>query len=516
VGANRDIFVTLKNNTDATFILRESGLVSGDWQENFEPSRNLSTIAPGETKEIRLQSKTWSLLTGAAGWIILRQRDPIPFKEQTEIGCYFNNPYIRSIWTKLFTTLPSANGLKFNKSDEKFEIPGAGPGFFYRTPAFAVTDDDTGGRLDQEVYELLPDIPAAFALFSQVAGPGSPFALSLDIVDYEKATVKQPLVQESTFASLWRTDEGKEWYTVYGMNSQDYQKAFDEYTQRGLTQVFSSGFERSGEHRFCGIWERRPVMAWAARHGLTSSGHQQAFNELTSAGYRQVSVSVYAVKGQDYYNSIYHMAGGPAWVALHGRTSQEYQQKFDELTAQGYYPVRVCGCSVNGKELFAAIFHNGETPDWISRHGLTEADFNSEHLARTTSKYNLADFSRYAHQGNFNYTATWVKQMPFALTQTDIQRELQEVQVHQATPAVDQSLGRGVVQPLGRLESHSSVLDLSQVVGQSEQRPPLPSAQMMLRHVGRTLYIPPQKPDEFKQAINKAGADGWIMYQISE
>ena len=71
---------------------------------------------------------------------------------------------------------------------------------------------------------------------------------------------------------------------------------------------------------------------WVAHHGLTSEEFQQRFDEYADQGYRLTHVSGYSVGSEARYAAIWEERDGPAWVARHGLTPSQYQNQFDELT----------------------------------------------------------------------------------------------------------------------------------------------------------------------------------------
>ena len=95
---------------------------------------------------------------------------------------------------------------------------------------------------------------------------------------------------------------------------------------------------------------------WVARHGMTSEQYQNEFDKLTGQGYRLTDVSGYSIGDQDRYAAIFEKKTGPAWVARHGMTSEQYQNEFDKLTGQGYRLTDVSGYSVGDQDRYAAIF----------------------------------------------------------------------------------------------------------------------------------------------------------------
>jgi Bacterial tandem repeat domain 1 len=98
--------------------------------------------------------------------------------------------------------------------------------------------------------------------------------------------------------------------------------------------------------RYAAIWEQAPGNSWHALHGLSSAQYQQKFDELVGQGFRLVNVSGYSVGAEDRYAAIFEQSEGPPFAARHGLTSAQYQQAFDELVGQGFRLVDVSGYSV--------------------------------------------------------------------------------------------------------------------------------------------------------------------------
>ncbi|MFF0110912.1 hypothetical protein [Streptomyces hirsutus] len=128
--------------------------------------------------------------------------------------------------------------------------------------------------------------------------------------------------------------------------------------------------------RFAAIWEQSPGPSFHAMHGLTSGQYQQRFNNLVGQGFRPVHVSGCSSGGADRFAAIFEQRPGPAFQARHGLTASQYQQTFDDLVGQGFRPVDVNGyLSAGGGERFTAIFEQRPGPAFQARHGLTASQY---------------------------------------------------------------------------------------------------------------------------------------------
>lgn len=145
------------------------------------------------------------------------------------------------------------------------------------------------------------------------------------------------------YAGIWEQREGPAWQARHALSRQQYQQAFDEMAAQGFVLRQVSGYRVGVDVQFAAIWEQEAGVAFAGRHGLTSSQHQAAFDELVGQGFAMTGVSGYSDTGIARYASSWRQTPGVAFQARHGLTAEGYQRAFDELTAQGFRPVQVSG-----------------------------------------------------------------------------------------------------------------------------------------------------------------------------
>ena len=148
--------------------------------------------------------------------------------------------------------------------------------------------------------------------------------------------------------------------------------------RKGYRPVDVSGYTVNGTDFYAAIWEQRSDVTWAARHRLTASQYQAAFDDFLSQGYRLIDVSGYELNGEEYYAAIWEQRSGPDWAARHGFTSAGFQVEFDNLVAQGYRLVNRSSYTVNGEVLHAGIFERVSEGAWQSRSGLTSCSVSRD------------------------------------------------------------------------------------------------------------------------------------------
>jgi hypothetical protein len=150
------------------------------------------------------------------------------------------------------------------------------------------------------------------------------------------------------------------------------------------------GYNVSGQDRYAAIWEKTSGPAFMARHGLTSQQYQQEFDKLTGQGFCLSVVSGYAVGGQAHYAAIWEQKPCPNFVARHGLTSQQYQQEFDNLVGQqGYRLKLVNGYKIGGQAHYAAIWEKTPGPEFVARHGMSSDDYQQQFDTLINQGYRL-------------------------------------------------------------------------------------------------------------------------------
>lgn len=231
------------------------------------------------------------------------------------------------------------------------------------------------------------------------------------IVALSSSTVAQAADDGSRYAAIWEKISGPVFAARHGLSSQQYQQEFDKLTGQGYCLTDVSGYAVGGQAHYAAIWEQTSCPAFVARHGLTAQQYQQEFDKLVGQqGYRLKLVDGYNVGGQNHYAAIWEKSSGPAFVARHGLTSQQYQQEFDQLTGQGYCLTDVSGYAVGGQAHYAAIWERKSCPAFVARHGLTAQQYQQEFDSLVGQQgYRLRLVNGYKIGGQVQYAAIWQK-----------------------------------------------------------------------------------------------------------
>jgi hypothetical protein len=214
------------------------------------------------------------------------------------------------------------------------------------------------------------------------------------------------------FAALFDKGDGSAWQARHGLSAEAYQSTFDLLVRQGYRLTYVCGYSEGTGARFNAVWQLRNGPAWQARHGLTNDQYQMAFDNLLGQGFKLVCVSGYAENGQARYAAIWEQRASSDWQARHGMSRSQYQQTFDQLAADGYAPVQVCGYRVNVDVRFAGIWERRPGLEWVGRHGLTSSEYQKAFDEQIATGYRLASVSGYSDTGIARYVALWHKDDP--------------------------------------------------------------------------------------------------------
>jgi hypothetical protein len=210
------------------------------------------------------------------------------------------------------------------------------------------------------------------------------------------------------YACIFEKKPSPAWVARHGLTSAGYQTAFDQYTSQGYRPVLVNGYTVNGVDYYAAIWDKSSGGAWVARHGLSSQDYQAAFNQWTSQGYRLKHVSGYSVDNTARYAAIWERPStNVPWVARHGLTSSQYQVAFDDYARQGYHLIMVNGYTVAGVDYYAAIWDKSSMGPWVSHHGMSSDEYQSRFDTYVRQGYMLKTVSGYNPAGH--YAALWSK-----------------------------------------------------------------------------------------------------------
>jgi hypothetical protein len=198
----------------------------------------------------------------------------------------------------------------------------------------------------------------------------------------------------------------------HGVSADRYQDLFDSVTGCGYHVDWIDGFSKGGDAYFNVVF--RPNVAgrsYASFHGMNGDQYQAKFDEWVGQHkFRLTHVDVYNVGDKLRYAAVFESGSGPAYVAYHGIDTATHQQRFNDLTKQGYVPTVLSVASVDGKRHFAGIYVKQSVGAFEAQQAMSGAQYQAEFDSNAKAGRHLSYLNAYVHDGKPQFTAIWVAQ----------------------------------------------------------------------------------------------------------
>ncbi|MDP9386419.1 MAG: peptidoglycan DD-metalloendopeptidase family protein [Actinomycetota bacterium] len=218
----------------------------------------------------------------------------------------------------------------------------------------------------------------------------------------------------SVRSAIWPEPTAPTWYPPgwgevarHGIPQSQYQVEFERISKSGYRPVWVDGYDVNGETFFNVIFRPNDGTGWAARHGLTSDAYQSVFNTFTAQGFRLVHIESYLAGGGIRYAPIFVRSTGPAFVAYHGRTADDHQQQFNDVTADGFRPINISAVSIDGQRSYAALYEKRDVGSFFAKSFVTPAEYQTHFDQNAAAGRRLVYLGAYTHNGSPRISAIW-------------------------------------------------------------------------------------------------------------
>lgn len=218
---------------------------------------------------------------------------------------------------------------------------------------------------------------------------------------------------------IWPWPTKPTWYppawgeiTRSGVPEGSYQTEFDKVVSSGYRPVWVDAFDVSGKTYFNAIFRPEDGTPWQARHGLNATQYQQEFDHWKQQGYRLSHVETYLSGGHVLYAGIWVKTGGPAWMAYHGRSANDHQLAFNDLTSKGYRPTVAAAAQIGGDQLYSALYEMHDVGGFVLLCNLSFADYQTQFDANVHAGRGLASLNAFSVGGSPRMIGLWTEKAP--------------------------------------------------------------------------------------------------------
>ena len=209
------------------------------------------------------------------------------------------------------------------------------------------------------------------------------------------------------YAAIWlKSNSARPWVARNGQTTAQFQADFNKFTGQGFRLMDISATDGG---IFSAIYEKGQGPEWYAFAGLNAAAFAKQFNEKTQAGFRALDVEGYVDGGQTQFAVIWiKNADGRGWFLYSDMDAAAYQQKFNEMAAQGFRPVHIDGYGTPAGARFAAIFEKRPGAA-VARHNMNAQAYQDEVNKQAANGFTLTDVSGYTDGNEVKYAAIWEK-----------------------------------------------------------------------------------------------------------
>ncbi len=101
-------------------------------------------------------------------------------------------------------------------------------------------------------------------------------------------------------SAIWVQKKWDDYATYYGLTSDDYVQRRHDYGKKGLSVTTFCAYNDGSEWRYSAIWEKVPG-SWPHWFNMTSDEYQQKYDEHSRQGYRLHQIQAYG----SHYSAIW-------------------------------------------------------------------------------------------------------------------------------------------------------------------------------------------------------------------
>ena len=197
----------------------------------------------------------------------------------------------------------------------------------------------------------------------------------------------------------------------YGVSGQDLQEDFfDGYGKNGYLPVRLTGYRSGNSVRYFTRWvPNNSGKQWYGYFGKTLAEFDQIFNNLKDQGYYPVDVSGYDTPNGIRYAVIYHKntSNVSGWLLYRHSTRDGMQYLVDNIGHQGWVPQRVEAYESNDESRYVSIWYYQPGTGYHMHNKMTRAQYDDHLNDYKQSNYLPVHLDAHTVNGTVYYSGIW-------------------------------------------------------------------------------------------------------------
>lgn len=122
----------------------------------------------------------------------------------------------------------------------------------------------------------------------------------------------------------------------HGLTSEQHEAELERAKKAGLNPVCVSVVSVQGQRRYTVLYRSETIGRWQVRSRVQERDYQALFDESRADGRSPVYLQAYVHDGQALLSTIFASEGGGAFRARHGLSSTDFQQAWEAATRAGF------------------------------------------------------------------------------------------------------------------------------------------------------------------------------------
>jgi CubicO group peptidase (beta-lactamase class C family) len=211
--------------------------------------------------------------------------------------------------------------------------------------------------------------------------------------------------------------KGIGWVSLRDLTSESFSEKFTLYKNDGYRMIDLDGYETPSGVRYSMVWEKNTDnRGWAEYRDMTDDGYHTKWEQLKNDGYRPVDIESYRVSGQQRFGGIWiKNTEGFGWSSKRGLTKAEYESYISEQKNLGQRMIDMEMYETSSGIRYAAVWvKDNSTNDWKEVHGLENDDYQDRLNTLTDQGYLLTNFDCYKDGNTQRYAFICEKRSGFA------------------------------------------------------------------------------------------------------
>lgn len=213
------------------------------------------------------------------------------------------------------------------------------------------------------------------------------------------------------YAMIWeKNTDGRGWAEWRGLTNDEYHVKWEDFRARNFRPSDIEGYNHNGL-KFAGIWvENTEGYRWSSRRGMNRQEFGDYITEQRNDGKRLVNIDIYISGNGTRYAAIFlENKENIDWVEGHHLTRAAYQNRVDELTAQGYLISNFESYMDNNVQRFAFIAEKRPGFGFQIRSDRSELQFANMWREFDDKGYRIVDFECYPTASGMQYGGAWIE-----------------------------------------------------------------------------------------------------------